>query len=171
MFADDLLVFCKGDENSVKGVKALLLKFFNALGLQANLGKSEVYFGGLDEEQQLSLAGILGIPIGKLPFRYLRVPLTSKKLTIAQCLPLVEKISVKHWSCKFLSYTTRITLIKIVLAGSKGFWARIFLLPKKVISKVEMICRSFLWSGSEVGNKKDFFFPGIQYALLWYVMA
>lgn len=104
------------------------------------------------------MSKILDIPIGKLLFRYLGAPLTAKKLTIAQILPLIERIDskVKHWSCKFLSYAIIIILIKSVLARIKGFWAQMFLIPKKVTRKVELICKKNLRSGSEGGSKNAF---------------
>lgn len=40
------------------------------------------------------ILGQLGYQEGELPFKYLGVPLSSKKLFLAQCLPIVEKISV-----------------------------------------------------------------------------
>lgn len=39
------------------------------------------------------ILGQLGYQEGELPFKYLGVPLSSKKLFVAQCLPIVEKIS------------------------------------------------------------------------------
>lgn len=59
----------------------------------ANLDKSAIYIVGMEERAQEEVAGVIGIPIGELPFRYLGVPLSHKKLTIAQCMPLIEKIT------------------------------------------------------------------------------
>lgn len=55
-------------------------KFSKSSGLQANLEKSEIYFSGVNDNQAIELSTMLGIPIGVLPFRYLGVPLLSKKL-------------------------------------------------------------------------------------------
>lgn len=54
---------------------------------------------------------------GKLPFKYLGVPLLAIKLIIQQCMPLVKKIMKKNrcWSTKMLSYSGRVQLIKNVL--------------------------------------------------------
>lgn len=47
---------------------------------------------------------------GLLPFRYLGVPLTAKKLNINHYMPLIDKIlnRVRHWTYKLLSMTGRI---------------------------------------------------------------
>lgn len=93
--------------------------------MSVNPDKSAIYFGGLSEEHYLTLANSLGMPIGELPFRYLGVLLSHKKLTITQCMPLVDKISkqVKHWACRSLTYAARVVLIKSVLSSLKGFWS------------------------------------------------
>lgn len=94
--------------------------------------------------------------VGALPFKYLGVPLLHKKLTISYCFPFVENISkrVLHWSCKLLPYASRVILIKSVLASMKGYWFQLFLLQKKIIKRIENICRNFLWQGNEKDVKK-----------------
>ncbi|KAG5569776.1 hypothetical protein H5410_059542 [Solanum commersonii] len=34
------------------------------------------------------------------------------------------------------------------------YWSEIFLIPKKVIQMIELVCRKFLWTGSLYGFKK-----------------
>ncbi|XP_075109158.1 putative mitochondrial protein AtMg01250 [Nicotiana tabacum] len=46
-FADDLLMFARGDSNSVQALHACFKQFLVASGLQANLTKSANYFGGV----------------------------------------------------------------------------------------------------------------------------
>lgn len=38
--------------------------------------------------------------------------------------------------------------------GMKSYWCQFFILPKKVIKKVEAICQNFLWNCLEGGSKK-----------------
>lgn len=74
---------------------------------------------------------------GVFPFRYLGVPLHSKKLSFIDCRSLVEKITSKlcHWSTKYLSYGGRLELIRSGAAVIRNLWAHMFILPKKVIKK------------------------------------
>lgn len=85
------------------------------------------------------------MPLGSLPFKYLGVPISHKKLTYSQCLPLVEKISsrIVQWLSKFLSYAVRVVLIKSVLNGFKSYWTQIFLLPKKVVKSLRAYVENF----------------------------
>lgn len=93
---------------------------------------------------------------GDIPFKYLGVPLHSKKLNFMECRGVINKITARLNSraVKLLSYGRRLELVRSVLTGTKNFWAQLFTLPKKVIKKVEGLCRSFLWSGNkECANK------------------
>ncbi|XP_059306207.1 uncharacterized protein LOC132057598 [Lycium ferocissimum] len=131
-FADDLLILCKADVYSIKLLQEAFHRFSLASGLQANTDKSSIYMFGVNDSLKLEILNTLGFCEGHLPFKYLGVPLSSKKLTIAECLPLVEKITdrIKCWSAKLLSYAGRLQLIKSVVFGIQNYWAQIFLLPK-----------------------------------------
>ncbi|XP_021770231.1 uncharacterized protein LOC110734397 [Chenopodium quinoa] len=60
MFADDLLLFTRADECSVQLLFKAFQKFSKASGLEANLLKSEVYFGGVGIDLQAALLSRLG---------------------------------------------------------------------------------------------------------------
>lgn len=77
MFADNLLIFTKGNANSVRLVADRLQNFSSASGLQVSPMKSSVYMGGIMEEAQNEILRILGI---SFPVRYLGVPLTTRML-------------------------------------------------------------------------------------------
>ncbi|XP_070010474.1 uncharacterized protein [Nicotiana sylvestris] len=96
-FADDLLMFCKDDIQSIRLLKQAFHKFSMVSGLQANADKSSVYIAGVSIWKKEEILQELGFPEGNLPFKYLGVPLDSKKLSIAQCWPLVEKIIFVDW--------------------------------------------------------------------------
>lgn len=69
IFADDLLMFSKGDVTSI----GLLLEKFGvftaASSLQANLSKSAIHFGGVSEPIKHDIRWLLGYGQGELPFR------------------------------------------------------------------------------------------------------
>ena len=46
-FEDDLLLFARGDLDSVKAMQLCFSQFSQASGLQANLSKSSIYCGGV----------------------------------------------------------------------------------------------------------------------------
>ncbi|XP_075074890.1 uncharacterized protein LOC142162436 [Nicotiana tabacum] len=56
-FADDLLMFARGDSSSVQDLHDCFKQFSATSRLQANLTKSAIYFGGVTQTEQLSYAG------------------------------------------------------------------------------------------------------------------
>lgn len=93
------------------------------------------------------------MPHGSLPVRYLRVPLTSKKLSIQNCEVLIQQVKGRHnsWSAKSLSFAGRLLLIKTVIAEINNFWCSSFILPKACINRINSLCGLFLWKGKAEG--------------------
>ncbi|KAJ9536708.1 LOW QUALITY PROTEIN: hypothetical protein OSB04_un000093 [Centaurea solstitialis] len=86
-------------------------------GLKPNLGKSSVYFSNVDPQTLQAILDILPFNVGNLPFRYLGVPLSSKRLIVNDFAPLVANVRSRllNWKTKFLSFGGRIQLIRSVL--------------------------------------------------------
>ncbi|KAL0307384.1 UNVERIFIED_CONTAM: hypothetical protein Scaly_2984900 [Sesamum calycinum] len=105
-FADDLLLFCRADPHSVSVLKEVLETFKEMSGLQANAQKSLIITSKAAAQQQSRIQEIMGFSIGNLPIKYLGVPLTSSKLTMADCTPLIQKVNshIAGWSNLNLSY-------------------------------------------------------------------
>ena len=59
-FADDLMIFCHADENSLGIVKRALDRFTFWAGLEANPSKSNIFFSRVSEESKQALLPILG---------------------------------------------------------------------------------------------------------------
>ncbi|CAK8569009.1 unnamed protein product [Lathyrus sativus] len=77
-FADDVLLFSRGDEKSVQLLFDQLQTFSQSTGLVVNPTKCRVYFGGVENETKHNILVATSFMEGNLPFRYLGVPLTSK---------------------------------------------------------------------------------------------
>ncbi|XP_019258719.1 PREDICTED: uncharacterized protein LOC109236934 [Nicotiana attenuata] len=146
----------RGDIGSIKLLYNRLMKFSKALGLVINKNKSSIFFGGVSQDDQEAILEFLGIQKGELPVRYLGALLSSKRISVVQCQPLIDKIvgRITSWTAKFLSYAGKIQLIKSVLFSIQAYWAQIFVLPKKTTKLIEAICRSFLWTGEGNISKK-----------------
>ena len=140
LFANDLLMFCLADTNSVSTMMNTFDRFSKASGLEANTRKSNVYMSGIDRQTKEHLLQLLHMEEGE----YLRILLHSKKLNTTYCKPLVDKIlgRIKFWSSRMLSYAGRIQLVGSVTGGMKN--AQIFCLPEKLIKMVEDVYRSFI---------------------------
>ncbi|OIT32634.1 hypothetical protein A4A49_56008, partial [Nicotiana attenuata] len=81
-------------------------QFSQASGLHANLGKSSAYFGGVKQDVKVQILTHLEFESVSLPFKYLGIPLSIKKIALIQWQPLIEKITAKisSWTAKKLSY-------------------------------------------------------------------
>jgi hypothetical protein len=150
-FADDLMIFSKGDVKSIRMIRNVLTKFQDLSGLYPNPNKSDILSGVLNIEREQIIC-ILGFREGGLPMKYLGEPLILSRLKAVYCKGLVDRITskVRHWTCRTLSYAGRVQLINSVLFSIQVYWASLFLLPGQVIKNVEQIMRSFLWSGSDM---------------------
>lgn len=85
------LQLAKGDSLSVQLTHEKFGEFSQASGLQANLTKiSVVLFGGVQSGDRTKILQVLDYSQGDLPFKYLGVPLSSKKLTLIQWQPLMD---------------------------------------------------------------------------------
>ncbi|XP_074301049.1 uncharacterized protein LOC141632397 [Silene latifolia] len=49
---------------------------------------------------------------------------------------------------EYLSYSGRLVLINSVLTSLYSYWMNIFIIPKGVLSRLNSICRNFLWDGT-----------------------
>ncbi|KAL2237518.1 UNVERIFIED_CONTAM: hypothetical protein Sindi_0943500, partial [Sesamum indicum] len=100
-FADDLLLFCRADMDSVRVFKMGLDRFAE--------------WSGLRREQMLA---VLGFQEGYLPMRYLGLPLLSSRLSISNYQPLLSEIDARitGWEGISLSYAGRVQIIQSVLS-------------------------------------------------------
>lgn len=63
-FADDLLLFARGDVSSVQALMHVLDKFATTSGLKANQLKSCIYFGGVSAEVKKRILEVSGMTEG-----------------------------------------------------------------------------------------------------------
>ncbi|XP_074300151.1 uncharacterized protein LOC141631368 [Silene latifolia] len=150
MFADDLLLFSKGDTTSIMILLRAFATFSVATGLQMNSLKSNIYFNGVASRVKSDILQISGFSEGALPFKYLGVPISARRLTVKNCNCLIEKITerIHGYAAKTLSYAGRLTLVNSVLTTLYTYWTSIFILPKGVLRRIDALCRNYLWDGS-----------------------
>ena len=98
------------------------------------------------------ILNILPFNVGKLPVKYLGVPLLSKKIGAKECKKLVDKVKnkVEDWKNRYLSYAGRLQLIASVLSSLNTYWAAVFLIPKTVIKDIDRVLKGFLWCKGEL---------------------
>jgi len=109
LFADDLLVFCKGSKDSAKRLNLLLNQLELNTGLVVNNKKSKVFFSkGCKAKAQI--ANMLGVCSGSLPIRYLGLPVSVSYPKARHSAPSVDKVreKVEGWMAKALSMSGRV---------------------------------------------------------------
>ena len=150
-FADDLMIFTKGNVESIVGIQNVLKLFYTFSGLQLNNEKSEIFSSEINGAMMEEIQRVSGFKAGTLPVRYLGVPLVTRRLSMKDCSNLEDKIKarINSWSAKLLTYAGRIQLIQSVLYNIQNFWCRHFILPKGVLKRIMQLCSSFLWKGKD----------------------
>ncbi|XP_074305242.1 putative mitochondrial protein AtMg01250 [Silene latifolia] len=92
LFADDLLMFCKGTTSSIMWLLRGFSTFSSAYGLKLNKDKTNIYFNGVKGELIADIVNISGFRVGSLPFKYLGVPISSEKTTKFEGNKLIKRI-------------------------------------------------------------------------------
>ena len=97
--------------------------FYTYSGLQLNSVKTELFSSRIEKEELEEIHNQIGFKLCALPLRYLEVPLVTKKLSIKDCTPLVDKIALRIncWSTNLLSYAERLQQIQSVLFSMQNF--------------------------------------------------
>ncbi|XP_074304930.1 uncharacterized protein LOC141639781 [Silene latifolia] len=93
MFADDLLLFSKGDVQSIMVLLISFATFSKATRLQMNTTKSNIYLNGVKNSVKDDIPLISCFTEGTLPFRYLGVPITAGRLNKKDSQALIDKVA------------------------------------------------------------------------------
>lgn len=94
-FADDTIVFCKGDEEEILTIKRILRCFELMSGLKINFHKSVVCGIGIQDSAIKEMAKKLNCLTQKLSTKYLGLPFGANPRRKSTWQPVVEKIRVK----------------------------------------------------------------------------
>lgn len=78
------------------------------------------------------------LPLGILWVKYLGVPLSSKRMSTADCDILVDKMAerIRIWHAKHLTHAIRHQLVNAVLISISSYWCQMFILPKKNLKEI-----------------------------------
>ncbi|XP_019455087.1 PREDICTED: uncharacterized protein LOC109356210 [Lupinus angustifolius] len=130
LFADDILIFCKGTKRNLTCLKKLVMDYAMASGQQINVSKSRFYTSITNHIRIASNSTTLGFVQGNLPFIYLGIPLFKGKPKKLHLQPIADRIinKLSNWKGASLSLMGRVEL-------------------------VDNCVRNFIWSG-DIGVKK-----------------
>ncbi|XP_060967081.1 uncharacterized protein LOC133035330 [Cannabis sativa] len=161
-FADDLVIYYKGNENSIRLIHEAFKVFSDSTGLLANKTKSLMYFGGVKDACKGSILNMLQMKKGSFPLKYLGVHLRPTKWQSTDCGTIIDKVHKKlhNWASRNLSFVGRAQLIHSVLLGIRNFWMSLSILPQKVTGTIDTYCRDFLWG--TIANRRKFYLPSYE---------
>lgn len=97
---DDLIMCCKGEFPSIYLLLQAIKLFSNSTSLKAKIQKSTLHCCGMNETRVQRVMDEAGLVRSHMPFKYLGVLVCSKRISMAQCEVLVEKMiaRIRIWS-------------------------------------------------------------------------
>ncbi|MCI03301.1 RNA-directed DNA polymerase (Reverse transcriptase), partial [Trifolium medium] len=155
LYADDIMVFCRGTNSNLHALSQLFSDYALASGQVINANKSVLFSGAMSQHRTAHFAHLLGFKIGSLPFLYLGVPIFRGKPKVAYLQSFVDKIRTKlsAWKASLLSIAGRVQLVKSVILSMIQHTIAIYCWPASLIKSLECSIRNFIWSG-DVNKRK-----------------
>jgi len=155
LYADDMMIFCKGTSSNINVLKHVFFKYAEASGQFVNPNKSSIYAGSITNHRLNQIAQNIGFSIGSLPFQYLGVPIFKGKPKYIYFQPIADKVKCKlaAWKASLLSMVGRVQLVKSVVQSMLLHCLSIFSWPVKLLKYLEKWMRNFIWSG-DINQRK-----------------
>ncbi|XP_071688975.1 uncharacterized protein [Rutidosis leptorrhynchoides] len=139
-FGDDLFLFSHANVDYVRVIAESLNEFKLCSGLVPSMTKSTAFFANVSQQLKEVILAILPFEEGKLPVKYLGVPLVSSSLLYRDCRVLVDRDE----------YSLSIS----VLTSMPLYWQSVFIIPDAIIKEIEALMRGFLWCQGELSRGK-----------------
>jgi hypothetical protein len=114
LYADDIMLFCKGSASNIQALSSLFVRYGQSSGQFVNPQKSSIFAGSIPHSRLAIIANSLGFQIGTLPFTYLGVPIFKGKPKKCHLQPLADKVKLKlaSWKASLLTLAGRVELLK-----------------------------------------------------------
>lgn len=150
MYADDVMIFCKGKLTSVEALKDLFNKYAECSGQYINPAKSTTFSGSISRGRLSHIVNLLGFNFGQLPFNYLGVPIFKGKPKASHLQSIADRIRLKlnSWHASLLSISGRTLLVKSVIHSMLTHSMAVYSWPVSLLKEIEKWTRNFIWSGN-----------------------
>ncbi|XP_072074421.1 uncharacterized protein [Arachis hypogaea] len=144
-FADDTILFCPCDVESMTNYKRIFQGFEIMSSLKINYDKSVVIGINCGEETIDEACGILECNKAILSIRYLGIPLGANPKRVKTWDPIIKKVKerLKGWEGKFLTKVGKLVLIKAVLNSLPMYYLSMFKISKAVAARLFLYSRDF----------------------------
>ena len=157
-FADDLVLFAKASLDQVAVISKVLDNFCAFSGHRISKEKTTIFFSKNTDPVVASQIGDgFGFQITNNIGKYLGVPLIHGRTTTNSYSYLVDKLQMRSSSyhSSRLSLGGRTTLAKTVLSALPIYTMQISVLPCSTCTKLDALCRNFIWGSSGEQRKID----------------
>ncbi|KAL7616380.1 hypothetical protein Lser_V15G02077 [Lactuca serriola] len=126
---NNVLLLGKWDKMNLENMVMVLNCFFMVSGLKVNIHKSKLYGVGVIYNQVEEMVKVTGCAPGKLPFKYLGLPVAENTSRVRSWQGIIDRYKKKlaSWKLKMLSIGGRSMLLSSVL-GSLGLYFMIMFL-------------------------------------------
>ncbi|XP_016169174.1 uncharacterized protein LOC107611795 [Arachis ipaensis] len=127
-FADNTMLFCPPEEETIKNYRRLLRCFELMSGLMGTTCR------------------VLGCKDVTLPVKYLGVPLGANLRLVKTWKPIIDKVEEKLslWKAKALNKAGKLVLIKSVLNSLPVYYLSLYKMPRAIAEKLISLQRRFL---------------------------
>jgi len=164
-YVDDTIFFREASMENVKAITVILWSFEQVLGLKINFAKSNFGAVGMLEQWKKDAARYLNCRLLVVPFPYSGILIGANPRRCEVWDSIIKKCERKlsKWKQKYLSFSGRVTLIKLVINSIPIYFFSFFRVPNKVLDKLVRLKWWFLWGGG-LEQKKIAWESGIQCA-------
>lgn len=99
-FADDILLFCRGDQGYVDLMMGAFKKFTSYTGIIVNIRKCIIFFGSVDHDTRERITEFSRFIAGHLCVKYLGGSSYKQKTYHSAQFALIDRIigRIRHWS-------------------------------------------------------------------------
>jgi hypothetical protein len=149
LYVDDVVMFLQPHRNELLLIKEILRIFGAASVLVTNIRKSSVTPIRCQEQDLEVVQNTLPCSVVNFPCKYLRLPLSVRKLSKTEFLLLIEKIAdyLSSWKAALMHPAGRVALIRAVLMAVPIHHFIAVQCPKWVHKAINKVIRAFLWKG------------------------
>lgn len=118
-YVDDTILFLQYSKEDIINLKFILFCYEEMSVMRINYSKSEIFTVGLSEELGQEVANAFNCKLSNFPMKYLGLPISDRRLTMAELSDAAEKMEkrLQTWKCGHLSFGGKSILINSSLTS------------------------------------------------------
>lgn len=149
LYVDGVALFIQPTQEEMSLTTRLLEVFGEASGLRTNFQKSCVVPIRCEDSDIEGIASSMDCTLAEFPCKYLRLPISDKKLRKSDLLPWIEKVGDKlpGWKASLMNMAGRAVWVRAVLSALPIHVLIALNVPKWLIKALDKIRRGFIWKG------------------------